>query len=321
VFAHSSLDLVTVTVRVCSTEAEKLRSLEIYNEVRPQRSVTMDDVEAWERASIASVDVLAAVDDVDAGSAAASIDTTRPHVCLVFITVLPHQRRRGVGAALFEAVAEWAAEHGAQELETQVDPDDGESVAFARRRGFRDHSREVGFELALSECEPPAVDAPDGIEIVLLADHPDLASGAYEVGVEALPDVPGSEDWSPPPVEQFLTTHLRGLAIFLAVAEGEVVGYAKLSARPDGRTVEHGMTAVKRAWRGRGIAKALKRTQIAWAHANGIERLTATNEERNAAIQRVNESLGYRPAPGRLQLRAPIGGASARAQQPQNPNI
>jgi len=305
---------VTVTVRACSTKTEKLRSLEIYNEVRPRRAVTVEDVEAWERASMASIDFLAAIDDVDAGSAAASIDTTRPHVCLMFITVLPHHRRRGVGATLFATVAAWATEHGVQELETQVDGDDAESVAFARRRGFRDHSRELGFELELSEGEPPAVDPPAGIEIALLADHPDLASGAYDVGVEALPDVPGSEDWSPPSVDQFVATHLRGLAIFLAVSEGEVVGYAKLSARPDGLTVEHGMTAVKRAWRGRGIAKALKRAQITWAHANGIERLTATNEERNTAIQRVNESLGYRPAPGRLQLRAPIGGASARAQ-------
>src|SRR5215211_1177480 len=106
---------MTVTVRVCSTKAEKLRSLEIYNEVRPRRSVTMEDVEAWERASIASVEFLGAIQGIDAGSAAASIDTTRPHISLVFITVLPHHRRRGVGAALYETVAEWAAEHGAHE--------------------------------------------------------------------------------------------------------------------------------------------------------------------------------------------------------------
>jgi mycothiol synthase len=65
------------------------------------------------------------------------------------------------------------------------------------------------------------------------------------------------------------------------------------------------MTAVKRVWRGRGIAKSLKLAEIAWAQANGIERLTATNEERNAAMHRVNASLGYRPAPGRVQLRGP----------------
>src|SRR4051812_1731721 len=81
----------------------------------------------------------------------------------------------------------------------------------------------------------------------------------------------------------------RGLAVFVAVVDGEVVGYAKLRGHPDGRSADHGMTAVKRAWRGRGIAKSLKLAEIAWAKANGIERLTTSNEERNAAMLRINE--------------------------------
>jgi GNAT superfamily N-acetyltransferase len=126
----------------------------------------------------------------------------------------------------------------------------------------------------------PAADPPEGIEIILFADRPELADGAYDVGREALPDIPGHEDWTPPPLEQFVESHLRGLGVFLAVADGEVVGYAKLRGHPDGRMADHGMTAVKRAWRGRGIAKSLKLAEIAWARANGIERLTASNEER-----------------------------------------
>jgi mycothiol synthase len=69
------------------------------------------------------------------------------------------------------------------------------------------------------------------------------------------------------------------------------------------------MTAVSRAWRGRGIATSLKRAAIQWALANGVERLTATNEERNTAIRRVNASLGYRQTAGRITLRAPVGSA------------
>jgi mycothiol synthase len=158
------------------------------------------------------------------------------------------------------------------------------------------------------DLDPPAVDPPSGIEIVSLSDRPDLAAGAYDVAVEALPDIPGGEDWTAPPFEQFVAAHLQGLAVFLAVAGGEVVAYAKLAAHPDGRTAIHGMTAVKRTWRGRGIAKSLKRAQIAWAQANGLERLATSNEERNAAMQRVNASLGYRPAPGRVVLRGSATG-------------
>ena len=85
-----------------------------------------------------------------------------------------------------------------------------------------------------------------------------------------------------------------------------MIGYAKLVTRPDGRTADHGMTAVKREWRNRGVARALKRAQISWAKENGIERLTAANEERNAPMQHINSSLGYRVVPGRVRLRAPV---------------
>lgn len=66
------------------------------------------------------------------------------------------------------------------------------------------------------------------------------------------------------------------------------------------------MTAVKRAWRGRGVAGALKRAQIRWALANGLERLETTNELRNEPMQRVNLGLGYRPTPGTITLEGPL---------------
>jgi len=289
---------MAVSVRMCSSTSEEQRSLEIYNEVWPRRAATDADVQAWKQASVATADFLGAVDGADAGSAAASIDTSGPYFCRTIVTVLPHLRRRGVGSALFGALSAWTVKHGAQELETAVESDDEDSLGFALRRGFHGYSREIGLELNLGAVDPPVVDPPGGIEIVLLPDHPELATGAYAVGVEALPDVPGNEDWTPPPLEQFMATHLRGPAVFVAIADGEVVGYAKLHARPDGRTAEHRMTAVKRAWRGRGIAKSLKLAEIDWARANGVERLTATNEERNTAMQRVNVSLGYKLAPG-----------------------
>jgi predicted GNAT superfamily acetyltransferase len=68
----------------------------------------------------------------------------------------------------------------------------------------------------------------------------------------------------------------------------------------------HDLTAVKRAWRGRGVARALKATQIAWAKANGYEELRTTNDERNAPIRRLNAEFGYRPSVGRIHLKGPL---------------
>ena len=66
------------------------------------------------------------------------------------------------------------------------------------------------------------------------------------------------------------------------------------------------MTGVKRAWRRRGIAAALKRAQIAWARERGYELLATQNEMRNEPMRKLNERLGYRPAPGRVVMRGPL---------------
>jgi GNAT superfamily N-acetyltransferase len=72
------------------------------------------------------------------------------------------------------------------------------------------------------------------------------------------------------------------------------------------------MTAVKRAWRGRGIARALKAAEINWALANGYAELHTSNEERNTPIKRLNAGLGYRPGIGTIHLVGPITGRPAR---------
>ena len=68
----------------------------------------------------------------------------------------------------------------------------------------------------------------------------------------------------------------------------------------------HDMTGVRRGWRGRGVARALKAAEIAWAHANGFERLETQNEERNEPIKRLNEEYGYVVEPGSITVRGPI---------------
>ena len=98
---------------------------------------------------------------------------------------------------------------------------------------------------------------------------------------------------------------------FVAVAGEEVVGYSKWSlttAQP--HTAHHDLTAVKRSWRGRGIAGALKSAQLAWAKENGYTKAVTNNEERNAPIRRLNERFGYLPAGGRILMRGPLQGGT-----------
>jgi mycothiol synthase len=222
------------------------------------------------------------------------------------VTVLPDARKRGAGSALYAACLAFAHAHGRTVLETRVDVGDDASLAFAQRRGFVEHQREDWLELDVASA--PLRDAPPaGIEIVTLANRPDVAPGAYDVACESFPDIPGEEDWTPPPRDRWVATFRAAYApelSFLALADDEVVGYAQLRARET--FAVHGMTAVKRAWRKRGVARALKSAQIAWAARNGVQTLRATNEQRNAPMRNLNLRLGYVPKAGRITLRGPL---------------
>ncbi len=100
----------------------------------------------------------------------------------------------------------------------------------------------------------------------------------------------------------------RPEAVFVALEDGEVLGYAKLSFSQERKDrAFHDLTGVKRAHRGRGIAAALKATQIAWAKEHGYTSLQTANEVRNAPIRHLNAKHGYVLEPGNVIVRRAIG--------------
>lgn len=206
--------------------------------------------------------------------------------------VLPDARRHGVGTALLTRLAEHVSALGFPRAGSLVD-DDG-SLAFARRFGFREVDRHVEQVRSVGPDEQPPL-VPDRAEIVSLAERPELAARVYhELAAKALEDIPVTprlqvsfEDW-----EREWVTLPEGS--FVALADGEIVGCAGL-LRDDDRPerAEHGLTAVRRDWRGRGLAKALKQQTIVWAAANGLTELYTWTQRGNEQMQAVNERLGY----------------------------
>jgi GNAT superfamily N-acetyltransferase len=301
-----------VDVRVCADKREEQLSLDVFNAVWPHEAVTMDEVRHFKAAMVDHADLLAWLDGKPVGSAFVAIMPQRPELPMVLLTVLPEAQGRGVGTRLYEAISDWTRERALGELEAVVNDEDPDSLGYAERRGFVEDRREKGVALRLAEIEPPQVEPPEGIEIASWAERPDLSRGIYEVAVEASPDVPGWEDEIVEPFEKWLVNDMQGSgdrpeATFLALAGDEVVGYAKFSlteAQPT--TAHHDLTGIKRAWRGRGIARALKATQIRWAKENGYEELRTRNDERNAPIRHLNREFGYEPTIGRIYLRGPL---------------
>jgi mycothiol synthase len=228
--------------------------------------------------------------------------------------VLPEHRNAGVGSALYREIATWVQQRGSVMLETTIAEDDEASLAWADRRGFRETGRNSRMVLDLTAIAAPEIDPPEGVEIVTWAERPELARGIYAVACEAYPDVPGDEATEMYSFEDWVSKDMGGSsdlpeATFVALVDGEVAGYAKLSlSQSESQIAFHDMTGVRRSFRGRGIASALKRAQIAWAKQAGYEKLQTSNEVRNAPIRHLNERHGYVMEPGLVTLQAPLGG-------------
>ena len=97
--------------------------------------------------------------------------------------------------------------------------------------------------------------------------------------------------------------------MYLAIADGEVIGLAGLLVDPDEPTrAENALTAVRRDWRGRGLAVHLKLVTLAWAAEHGIEEVYTWTQDGNAAMRALNERLGYATTMVGIQLARPIAG-------------
>ena len=301
-----------IDVRRATDRADEELSLELFNAVWPQHAVTMAEVDSFKRGALAHADFVAALDGEPAGSGFVAILPQRPTVGSALLTVLADQRHQGVGTALYREVSRWCAANGVETIEAPVEADDEESLDYAQRRGFTEVERYSKRVLELGGLVAPAIAPPSGVQIMSWAERPEVARGIYAVAVEAYADVPGGEDEVMESFEDWLAHDMQGSgdrpdATFVALAGDEVVGYAKFhltAAQP--AVAFHDMTGVKRAWRGKGIAGALKRAQIGWAKANGYDRLETGNEVRNEPIRRLNASLGYHESPGRVLMRGPV---------------
>ena len=282
------------------------------------------DLEAWRRVRIAvlpneradSVEelrrgetserllLIAEVDGRVVGSGAAG-RSDLPGLGFVAPRVLPEARRRGVGTALLYALADHVAALGFPATSALVD--DAGSLAFAERFGFEEFERQVE-QVRTIDGHEPAPAAPDGVEIVSLAERPELFRRTYfELAQEAFEDLAlaatiavSLEDW-----EREWVSWPEGS--FVALAGGEVVGCAGLVRDPDrADRAEHSLTAVRRDWRRRRLASALKQTTIAWAAANGLQELYTWTQRGNEGMRAVNEWLGYVIRGRCISLRAPL---------------
>jgi GNAT superfamily N-acetyltransferase len=209
--------------------------------------------------------------------------------------------------ALWREASAAARAIGKDGLEVWTTDQTPDVVAFLEERGY-----EVVRRYRITELDVTAAPSPDvpAFPLTTFAARPDLAEELYEIACEAYGDQPGRKEQRMPPFENWRSWGLDphpADAYFIALDGERVLGYGYLEV--DGDAAKHGFMALRGEARGRGLAGAIKRAQIAWAKQHGIRTLRTANELRLPQMLSLNERHGYRPLYLEIVLRGPLAPA------------
>jgi len=286
-------------IRRAETDADLAGWCEVWSAITPREPVTLEQVKRRLERQPERLFLIAEKDSRLVGSGLVA-PSDSPNRKFVGVRVLPEWRRRRIGSELYDRALVHARALEPEWISTMLSEADSDSMAWAERRGFEEYGRQVELVLELRGDES-APAPPDGIEIVEVT--PDLHEAAYALTQEAWEDLPTTVPVELAPFDVWLEEEMGGPISFAAMEDGEMVGFAGLMERDAPGLLEHGLTATRRTHRRRGIATALKQTQVAWAAATGYRELITFTQDRNEGMQAINLALGFEPQPAWISMR------------------
>ncbi|PZS07587.1 MAG: hypothetical protein DLM70_03385, partial [Chloroflexi bacterium] len=246
---------------------------------------------------------------IGVGEYSQSTDLYHPRKFQIIVYFHPDRQQHGLGGALYCHVARTLSRFDPIAFQARAREDEAVCLRFLEARGFLEDFRTWESHLDVLAFDPlpwRSVETrvrAESIRIVSLADlagDPDRDGTIYDLEWETSRDIP-----SPPsitPNREELTVEERDVqfaryregvlngpdypagAFLVALRDGEYVGLSYGEADPERRVLDIDVTGVRLAYRGRGIAQALKVRGIAYARENGYRTIRTWNDTVNRPI-------------------------------------
>lgn len=245
-------------------------------------------------------------------------DMFNPHKYWMTILVDPKSQGRGIASAIYKnlndklghlkAVGAWA---GSRENLPRL-------TGFYTKRGFEEKQRVWESRLDVTRVDVSrfadyAENArKQGILISDLAQErktdPESLKKLHELVQLIAADIPQPEPFTPISYKQWEAFEIKNPSLlpegYMIAKDGdEYVGLStvwRIDKEPKG--LGQGNTGVRREYRGRGIAIALKLNVIDYARRNGYTRIKTWNDSMNAPMLGVNMKLGFKRETGWITL-------------------
>ena len=229
--------------------------------------------------------------------------------------LMPAERTRDGLSAFLAAMEERLRADGARTIRVRAEEDDSLRIDTILARGYKEDRRQKRWELDVAAnrdrllamtAESRERMRAEGVKLLTLADDrdPDVIKKIWRLSEEAGEDVPTTMPRIPEAMESYVrwtrAPEIHRDRFWIARIGDEVVGLSVLGYPPVRGIVGTEWTATARLVRGRGIARALKCETLAQAIALGVDRVRTGNDEANAPILHLNETMGYHLTPASI---------------------
>ena len=280
--------------------------------VHPDYTATEDEMRYWDehRDPAHKFQRLVAEQDgcvVGVAHYGQSFDNYHPRKFMIGAAVHPDAQRQGIGSALYDQIVESVLPYNPLNLRGRVREDMQPGIRFLLARGYQDVWRDWESRLDLATFDPSPYQGLEeklreqGIEIKsrreLQAD-PQCFHKLHELGNEVAQDIPTLDGITPLSFDQYMNLIINNPESpaeghLVAVHNGEYIGTSGLWKSEAKNDFTNDLTGVKRAYRRRGIALALKLRGITYAKAQGGTFIKTWNDSPNAAMIAINTQLGF----------------------------
>ncbi|MFZ5822921.1 MAG: GNAT family N-acetyltransferase [Bacillota bacterium] len=231
-----------------------------------------------------------------------------------YVLVDSARRHQGLGTRVLRQVEAIAREKRAEWVYSEIRDSYTEAIAWVKRHGYEieRHSFESTLDLSAFDESPfgGAVEAvtAGGLRFATLAEEPGEATERklHALSQQTAEDIPGYPgDFMP--FGEWRKWTLEGERVpydgVIFALDGDQVAGATFCKREDSGAFYTTYTGVDRAYRGRGLALALKLLAVRAAKRHGAPYMRTNNDSLNGPMLAVNRNMGYQPEPGLYRIR------------------